>query len=291
MSFWNVVKEVSTAPIRQEAERPFLLGIAGSSSFIDAVVEELVGPEATPQERALAEARLMRAPGPPSVEAAAALSRCDVVLAGEDAPEPARIRPAEVIAVADPARAPQLLLEMRPQWQLALARHLPGLRPMVADRLIHEISKVNAQWAMVTAVPKAVPILAFLFPSFAADLLVLTKNQVMMVIRLAAAYGRAPEPRARLREIMPVVGTALGWRALARAVMRELAGLIPAGAGLAIRATIAYTGTFAAGRAAVFYYSVGRHPTRIEMRGIRREGANRARTAVREALDSLRRQQ
>src|SRR5436309_1581183 len=159
MSFWNVVKEVSTAPIRQEADRPFLLGIAGSSTFIDAVFEQLVGPEATPQERALAEARLVRAPG----------------------------------------------------------------------------------------------------------------------------------PRARLREIMPVVGTALGWRALARVLMRELAGFIPSGAGLAIRASIAYTGTFAAGRAAVFYYSVGRHPTRIEMRGIRREGATRARTAVREALESLRR--
>jgi uncharacterized protein (DUF697 family) len=291
MSFWNVVKEVSTAPIRQEAERPFLLGIAGSSSFIDAVVGELLGPDATPQERTFAEARLVRAPGPPTVESVAALSRCDVVLSGEDAPEPARIRPAEVIAIADPARAPQLLLETRPHWQLALARHLPGLRPMVADRLIHEISKVNAQWAMVTGVPKAIPGLAFLFPSFMADLLVLTKNQVLMVIRLAAAYGRAPEPRARLAEIMPVIGTALGWRALARAMMRELAGFIPAGAGLPIRATIAYTGTYAAGRAAVFYYSVGRHPTRIEMRGIRREGATRARTAVRDALESLRRPQ
>src|SRR5262249_51166187 len=158
--------EVSAAPIRQEAERPFLLGIAGSPAFIEAVVEELLGPDAAPQERALAEARLGRAPGPPTGGTVAALSRCDGGLVGEGAPGAARIRPAEVIAVADPSRAPQLLLDFRPHWRLALARHLPGLRSMVADRLIHEISKVNAQWAMVTAVPKAIPGLAFLFPSF-----------------------------------------------------------------------------------------------------------------------------
>jgi uncharacterized protein (DUF697 family) len=287
MSFWKVVKEVSTQPIRQEAERPFLLGIAGAPAFIDQVVEVLVSPEATPQERALAEARLVRAPAPATVESIAALSRCDLVLAGEDAPEPSRIRPAEVIAVADPDRAPMLLLDRRPNWHLALARNFPGLRSMAADRIIQDFSKVNAQFALVSAVPQAVPIIAPLFPAAAgADILILTKNQVMMVIRLAAAYGRTPEPRARLREIMPVVGTALGWRALAR----ELIGLVPGGVGLAVKATIAYTGTYATGRAAVFYYTVGRHPTRIEMKGMRREGATRAGTAVREALESLRRQ-
>src|SRR4051794_9218257 len=117
MSFWKVVKEVSTLPIRQEAERPFLLGLAGSPEFIREVEEELLGPAPTPEVRALAEARLLRAPHPAGVEAIAALSRCDLVLAGADAPEPARIRPAEVVALADPARAPQLLLERRPDWQ------------------------------------------------------------------------------------------------------------------------------------------------------------------------------
>jgi uncharacterized protein (DUF697 family) len=107
----------------------------------------------------------------------------------------------------------------------------------------------------------------------------------MMVLRLAAAFGRTPEPRARMREIAPVIGTAFGWRALAR----ELVGLVPGGVGMALKASIAYAGTFATGRAAVFYYQMGRPPTRIEMRGIRREGTRRARTAVREALETLKR--
>jgi uncharacterized protein (DUF697 family) len=287
MSFWKVVKEVSTQPIRQEAERPFLLGVAGSPAYIEAVIGELMGPGASPQEWALAEARLVRAPAPAGVEAVAALSRCDVVLSGEDAPEPARIRPSEVIAVAEPARAPQLLLERRPDWHLALGRHFPGMRPLVSEQVIQNFSKVNAEWALISSIPQAIPVVAPLFPPvYVTDLMVLTKNQVMMVIRLAAAHGRTPEPRARLREILPVVGTAFGWRALAR----ELAGFVPGGVGAAIKATIAFTGTFVTGRAAVYYYEVGRQPTRVELRGMRREASRRARTAVREALESLRRQ-
>lgn len=285
MNFWKVVKEVSTLPIRQEAERPFLLGVAGSPSFVRAVTEELIGSAATPQERAAAEARLVCVPAPVGVEGVASLSRCDLVLAGPDAPEPARIRPAEVVPLVDPGLAIQLLLERRSDWQIALARHFPGMRPRVSERIIQSFSKVNAEFAFVSAVPQAVPVIApFLPVAVPMDIVMLTKNQVMMVLRLAAAHGRTPEPRARLREIGPIIGSAFGWRALAR----ELVGLVPGGVGMALKASVAYAGTFVTGRAAVFYYEVGRRPTRIELRGFRREATRRARTAVSEALQSLR---
>jgi len=54
---------------------------------------------------------------------------------------------------------------------------------------------------------------------------------------------------------------------------------------------IAYTGTYVTGRAAVFYYSAGRPPTRVEMSNIRREAVLKARTAVRESIEALRRPQ
>ena len=286
MSFWKVVKEVSTQPIRAEAERPFLLGIAGRPAFIDAVVDVLLGPEATPQERAHAEARLALVPSPIGVDGIARLSRCDLVLTGPEAPEASRIRPADVLPVGDPARTPQLLLERRSDWRLALARHFPGLRPLASEQIIQEFSKANAQYALLTAVPQALPALAPLFPPvLAADIWVLTKNQIMMIIRLAAAHGRTPEPRARIQEILPVVGSAFGWKTLAR----ELLGFVPGGVGIALKASIAYSGTYMAGRGAVFYYQVGRRPTRIELRGFRREGRVKARTAVRDALEALRR--
>ncbi len=284
MNFWKIVKEVSTLPIRQEADRPFLLGVCGPPSFVQAVVDELMGPGATSQERILAEARLACVPAPVEIEGVATLSRCDLVLAGPGSPEPARIRPAEVVPLVDPGLTAQLLLDRRPDWQLALARHFPGMRPRVSERIVHNFSKVNAEFALVSAVPHVVPVLApFLPAALPMDIAMLTKNQVMMVLRLAAAHGRTPEPRARLREIAPVIGTAFGWRALAR----ELVGLVPGGVGMALKASIAYAGTFTAGRAAVFYYEVGRRPTRIELRGFRREGTRRARTAVSEALESL----
>jgi uncharacterized protein (DUF697 family) len=286
MNFWKIVKEVSTLPIRQEAERPFLLGVCGSPAFIQKVVDELMGPGATAQERAMAEARLACVPAPVGVEGVATLSRCDLVLAGPDSPEAARIRPAEVAPLVDPGLTSQLLLERRPDWHLALARHFPGMRPRVSERIIQSFSKVNAEFALISAVPGVLPAIApFLPVALPMDIAMLTKNQVMMVLRLAAAHGRTPEPRARLREIAPVIGAAFGWRAMAR----ELVGLVPGGVGMALKASIAYAGTFATGRAAVFYYDVGRHPTRIELRGFRREGTRRARTAVSEALERLKR--
>jgi uncharacterized protein (DUF697 family) len=157
----------------------------------------------------------------------------------------------------------------------------------VSERITQEYSRANAQIAMMAALPAAVPVLGWIIGvTTTPDILLLTKNQVMMVIRLAAAHGRTPEPRARLREILPVVGGAFGWRALAR----QLARFVPGGVGVALRAATAFTGTYATGRAATFYYTVGRQPTRVEMRRIRRESAQRARTAVRDALESLRRQ-
>jgi len=74
-----------------------------------------------------------------------------------------------------------------------------------------------------------------------------------------------------------------------RTLARELVGLVPGGVGMGLKAMVAYAGTFAAGRAAVFYYQVGRPPTPIERRGMHREGTRRARTAVREAIETLRR--
>ena len=64
---------------------------------------------------------------------------------------------------------------------------------------------------------------------------------------------------------------------------------LPGGVGMALKAMVAYAGTFVTGRAAVFYYLVGRRPTRIELRGMRRDATRRARTAVQEALETLKR--
>ena len=58
-----------------------------------------------------------------------------------------------------------------------------------------------------------------------ADILVLTKNQAMLVFKLAAIYGRNIDDKIGiLKEIMPVIGSAFLWRTAARTAV----GLAPA---------------------------------------------------------------
>jgi uncharacterized protein (DUF697 family) len=85
------------------------------------------------------------------------------------------------------------------------------------------------------------------------DLVVLTRNQGLLLIRIAAAYGKEVDLRARTRELLPIVGSAFGWRAIAR----ELTGLVPGGIGVIVKASIAYAGTYTVGKAAAIYYSTG----------------------------------
>jgi uncharacterized protein (DUF697 family) len=90
-----------------------------------------------------------------------------------------------------------------------------------------------------------------------ADILVLTKNQAMLVFKLAAIYGRNVDDRMGiLREIMPVIGGAFLWRTMARTAV----SLAPAPVAAIPKAAIAYGGTFMVGQSARYYYERGNKP-------------------------------
>ncbi len=133
---------------------------------------------------------------------------------------------------------------------LAAARHMPGLRPVLARRLIAEVSLSNGVVAVASGVPSLVPVLGI--PIAAADSIVLTKNQGLMVYRLALAYGARPEFQRRMAEIAPVVGAAVVWRQVAGG----LVGLIP-GYGIVPKTVVAYAGTYIVGRTAERWYETG----------------------------------
>ena len=95
-----------------------------------------------------------------------------------------------------------------------------------------------------------------------ADFIVLTKNQVMMLYKLAAVHGRdLRDQRGILQDVLPVVGAGLLWRTAAR----QAATWLPFAAGTIPKLAIAYVGTMAVGRAADFYYRTGLKPTRSQM--------------------------
>ncbi|HEX6513656.1 MAG TPA: hypothetical protein VF157_15240 [Chloroflexota bacterium] len=174
------------------------------------------------------------------------------------------------------------ILDCAPHLELALGRRFSLFRPAVVERETLRVARVNAEIAVVSAIPQASLILGPV--SAAADTLLLTKNQIMLLLRLAAVYGLSLD-RRRLLELAPVVGAAFGWRTLAR----EAVGFLPAGFGVVPKAVIAYAGTVAAGRAAAWYYETGRKMPENQLRQIYGESAARARGLVREITQRLKR--
>lgn len=159
-----------------------------------------------------------------------------------------------------------LNLELAP----ALGRNFPELRVAAVRAIVDETSKANAQFALVSNVPAVIPIVGNIVAA-GADLIVLTKNQVMMVFKIAAAHNRdLNNQMAMMRELAPVVGGGFLWRTVAR----EAASFLPLAAGTVPKVAIAYVGTVVMGRAADYYYRFGEKPTRQHLREFTRKASD-----------------
>ena len=155
---------------------------------------------------------------------------------------------------------------------LAAARRVPGLRPLVARRLTTEVSISNATVAAASGLPSV--IIALGIPMAAADTVILTKNQALLVYRLALAHGAPAEFQRRMIEITPVIGGAVVWRQVAGG----LVGLIP-GYGILPKTAVAYAGTYITGRAAELWYQRG-VVGRDDLRRIRAEATAKAKAVA-----------
>ncbi|MFM7322822.1 MAG: hypothetical protein ACKO5K_15075 [Armatimonadota bacterium] len=173
------------------------------------------------------------------------------------------------------------MLRLRPDLAIALARRFPIFRGEACRVLVRSACVANAQIALLSALPGVLPITAPFLPAAAiADAVVLTKNQAMLVMRIAAAYGHRPGYTRQVRELLATVASALGWRTLAR----EAVSVVPAGVGAAVKGAIAWSGTYAVGRAAIAYQERGSRPAPVEIRAWETEGRKGALEAV-ESLD------
>jgi uncharacterized protein (DUF697 family) len=137
--------------------------------------------------------------------------------------------------------------------QLALGRYLPAFRAPAAQAVISATARVNAEFALLSNLPAVIPLVGNLM-AVGADFLVLTKNQLMMMYKLAAINGKdLQQPWRIYAELLPVVGAGILYRTAAR----ELAGMIPFAAGTIPKVLIAYTGTVATGHTGNTYYLYG----------------------------------
>lgn len=151
---------------------------------------------------------------------------------------PGGIPPAEVLAeaVADAAG----------DSGVALAARLPALRDEVCRLLIHRTATQNAVVGCLFIIP-------------GADMPVMTLNEARMILRIAAAHGENVGSERAL-ELLGVVGTGFGLRAIARQALDFFPG-----PGWVVKGGIAWSGTRALGEAAKAYFdgSVRVTPSRL----------------------------
>ena len=161
-----------------------------------------------------------------------------------------------------------------PESRASLARRFPVLRPTVFNAIVEDTARANAGYAFSTGLAEIVPILDI--PLNIGDIVVLTKNQLMMSYRLALAAGKTGQPRELIGEILGVLGGGL----LFRQAARQLVGLLPA-IGLVPKVAVAYGGTWAIGRAVVLWATGGGTVTRARLKQLTREGLARGREVAR----------
>lgn len=167
-----------------------------------------------------------------------------------------------------------LLLDTLPDARTSLARRLPPLRKPVADAIISETCRVNAQFALAANLPANIPLFGGVAGGI-ADFFVLTKNQVMMALRLGAIYGREIGLTGQtMAELAPVIGGGILWRSAARLA----AGMLPTPLAAAPKTAIAFVGTYIAGHAARYYFDEGREPPGELLRQLGSEGLKLYRT-------------
>ncbi len=269
------MQTVSPRAIEEEAELGFKIALIGTPEHRAVLREELLTSAATVAEREDADAYLREYDEGPDADTASGFSFL-IYTAGPD--EPLGVRgPDSIPLVGKLNDIMSDMLALKPKLLVALPRRLPAFRSPASDLLIRSASRANATIALISALPGILPWTAPLLPaSSIADVLLLTKNQLVLVMRLAAAFGQKPGYMKQAKELLGTVGGALGWRTLAR----ELAGFVPAGFGVALKATIAYSGTVAVGRSAQWFYQTGKKPTEEQIKEFNREAEAEAKSEV-----------
>ena len=161
--------------------------------------------------------------------------------------------------------------------RLPLARQLPPLRSAVIGALIEDAARTNALYSLTTGLAEVVPVLNV--PLNLADVVVLTKNQLLMSYRIALAAGKRGRGRELLTEVAGVIGSGL----LFRQAGRSLIGLIP-GVGIVPKVAVAYAGTVAIGRGVSVWAQDGGKLTKASVRGFYLEASRRAKQVAKDLV-------
>ncbi|MCU1259528.1 MAG: hypothetical protein JWO80_2413 [Bryobacterales bacterium] len=281
----NLVKDIRSAyahlnpnDVRRLTERPLSVGLVANDESGYAAMERFLAP--VPEDAEL------------SVNGFAVLNRIsanstpgsyDLILCEEGV---VCARNGYIFHPDDPARTICEILDGLQELEIPLARHFLSFREPVVNRIIHRISRENALFALVTALPNVVPNLLELpwaVGEFATDTAFLTINQVRLAFLIAAANGKTVGYGEQKAELASIVAAAFGWRAIAR----ELIGKIPLGGGLIPKAAVAFAGTYVVGLSLERLHRTGSDLRRSERRAAYEQALERGKGIVRQLLPSL----
>jgi uncharacterized protein (DUF697 family) len=299
--FWRLTRELDVQALRQSFERLVSLRVLGSDLAVAQRVARLIEPDPAMGEvsfgvlgetsRERADVYVVAIAGPLEPDARRVLSDLSVgeiplVLVQLEAaagmlvlgiPDDRMITLGQTMADGEAReRLFRALVQAAPDVMLSAGRRHPLVREPVAEHLIRESARVNAQFAAISSLPANLPLIGGLVGDM-ADVIVLTKNQVLLLFKLAGLYGRDLElGRQLIAEVIPIVGGAFVWRTTARA----LVGLLPSLLGLLPKTLVAYTGTYVVGQMARYYYHYGHKPPPEIVRDLRDEGTRLARETL-----------
>jgi uncharacterized protein (DUF697 family) len=292
-SLWNILRQVNIGEIHAEAERAIEIVVAGppgspAKDLAEILQSDEVITDAHPasavrttgpplDDQAVAGADLLIAVNMDPQTLASVQDHVPVILVNTGVAQPSShpaIQQAPLTVIdrehVEDVLAPAVAKQLG-DGALAAARRLPILRQAYGDWLLNETSRANAIYAFSTGIAETVPVLNI--PLNMADIVVLTKNQLIMVYKLALAAGRATSPVAVIGELVGVIGAGFLWRQIAR----ELIGLIPA-VGIVPKVAVAYAGTYAVGQAAQTYLVEGQVPGSEQLKSLYTEAIERGRT-------------
>jgi uncharacterized protein (DUF697 family) len=256
----QISKELSTDEVRELADKRFRIALVGSTMRTHDVAEQLLEGLPLPEREKSREFLICSSTVPSEpVDILIDCGGAEESLLGEH------------YTWLLPEHAPMVARRITndlPGLAVALARRFPIFREPAVEYLIKEASRVNGQIAMLSAIPGVIPVASvFLPPAAVADIVLLTKNQILLLLKIAAALGLSYHTRDRLKEIVPVVAGAMGWRSLAR----EFVGIVPGGVGVLVKGAIAYAGTYMVGKSAYWFWTTGEHLSRKQKEKLYRQ--------------------
>ena len=291
---WKTVREINLTEIRKAALMTITVGLIGSEDELVWLQEHLSGDARDPGDRRRVSDALKLFEAPPTEEMLPAINACTFVCISPGAADELQRRNLQVTAPiftignqGEWEHFKRELLDTRWDLHLAVGRNLPGIRSDVIEYTVTNMSCVNGEVAVVSALFAKIPGIGPIYPGVAfGDTIIITKNQVMMAFRLAGACGLSIDLVHRKSDVLSIIFGGFGFRMAAR----ELVGLVP-GVGIPLKGAVAYAGTYAVGKTVAHFFDTGSRLPRAEQQRLYRQAIETGRTVANNTFRRLARRQ